>query len=133
MEIFVALLRGINVGKTKIVKMEELKNIFEALQFKNVETYIRTGNVVFETEELDPNLICNNIQNKLKLDLGYEVPVIIRSGRELISVVKGNPFDGVLENLHVTFLSEEPSSEAVDKLLSFKNGTDDFQILNKEV
>lgn len=134
MTIYIALLRGINVSGQKLIKMDQLKSIFESLEFQNVKTYIQSGNVIFQSVEEDTNVLCNKIENKLRDILGYEVPVIIRTISELQEVIKQNPFSyNDIEKLYFAFLSKEPTSEAKDKILSYKKGVDDFIVLNREV
>ena len=63
---YVAFLRGINVGGNKLIKMEELRRTFEALRFKNVRTFIASGNVIFETDETDRELLTEKIERKIR-------------------------------------------------------------------
>ncbi len=65
MIIYIAMLRGINVGGQKIIKMGNLKSIFESLQFQNIKTYIQSGNVIFESTAKSANLVCT-IETKLE-------------------------------------------------------------------
>lgn len=137
MTTYVALLRGINVSGQKIIKMENLKAIFESLQFQNVKTYIQSGNVIFKTTEEKVDVLKERTESKLKEALGYEVTVMIRTLSELEAVIKQNPFaksedleDG---KLYVTFLSKVPTAETVDVLASYKNNVDDVCVLNREV
>jgi len=135
--LYIALLRGINVGGRRTVKMEKLKSIMESLEFQNVKTYIQSGNVLFETEARDTNLLRQSIESKLDEELGFKIPAIVRTGAELEDVVKQNPFHSGTEsentNLHLTFLSSEPDEKALDRLASYKNDVDDFRVLNREV
>jgi len=72
---YIAFLRAVNVGG-RVVKMEQLKKIFEDLKLKNVKTFIQSGNVIFETMEKDKNILTKKIEKKLKASLNYEVLVI---------------------------------------------------------
>lgn len=134
MTTYIAFLRGINVGGQKIIKMEKLKEIFESLQFQNVKTYIQSGNVMFESTEDSPDILCK-IEAELESVLGYKVTSIIRTADELEKVIKQNPFSTSegFEKQYVTFLHGEPAAEAVDRLMSYKNDVDDFCIINREV
>ncbi len=135
MTIHVAFLRGINVGGRKVIKMDNLKAIFESLQFQNVKTYIQSGNVIFETAEDSVAVLQNKIESKLEEVLGYTVTAIIRTASELDEVIQRNPFAGTVDDgmLYVTFLSKEPSAEEIDRLASHKSDVDDFRLLNREV
>ncbi|GGA69377.1 DUF1697 domain-containing protein [Ornithinibacillus halotolerans] len=74
---YVALLRGINLGKRNKVDMKSLKSLFEEMGFQNVRTYIQTGNVLFD------ELICDEeqIETQLKNTFGFDIPVTVRSIR----------------------------------------------------
>ena len=134
MTTYIAFLRGINVGGQKIIKMEKLKEIFESLQFQNVKTYIQSGNVMFESTEDSPDILCK-IEAELESVLGYKVTSIIRTADELEKVIEQNPFSTseCFEKQYVTFLYGEPAAEAVDRLMSYKNDVDDFCVTHREV
>jgi len=121
--IYIAFLRGINVTGHKIIKMEDLRKIFEGMGFKNVRTYIQSGNVKFETGKLKPELVNKKIESQLKKTLGYDVIVITRTQQEIEEIIKKYPFSKVKDHdkykIHVAFLSAEPAKEAVKELLSF--------------
>jgi uncharacterized protein (DUF1697 family) len=136
MKTHVALLRGINVSGNKMVKMEHLRGIFETLHFQNVKTYIQTGNVIFETKEENPELICDKIEKELEKVLGFEVPVILRTIEELEDSMKNNPFEGTESSEndgYITFLSSIPTDQAIDKVKTYKSDTDELRFLNREV
>lgn len=82
MNTYIALLRGINVGGNKIIKMQELKAMFEALKYEHVRTYIQSGNVVFESEGASASGLAGTISQRIQETFGFEVPVIIRSLEE---------------------------------------------------
>jgi len=69
MNIYIALLRGINVAGQKIIKMADLAKCFESMKFKNVKTYIQSGNVIFETIISDTNKLSKKIEKKTPRDL----------------------------------------------------------------
>lgn len=110
---YVAFLRGINVGGKKLIKMEALRKTFESLGFKNVRTYIQSGNVIFEAGKRESTLTLE-VEKKLLRALGHEVAVILTTLPDLARVVKQDPFKRIKSNndmmLFVTFLSAEPSS-----------------------
>ncbi len=95
--IYVALLRGINVGG-HIVKMERLRECFVELGFANVRTYIQSGNVFFEAAQTERQTVTRMIEQHLRNVLGYEVPVFLRTIPELEQVVALDPF----QHLNVT-------------------------------
>lgn len=137
MSVYIALLRGINVSGQKIIKMEHLRAVFEEMQFEQVQTYIQSGNVVFEAEEQDTSLLEKKIEQKIEQVYSFQVPVIVRTSRELELVVEQNPFDitelSANEKIYVSFLSQEPSAEAVQLLKTFESDIDDFHVHGCEV
>ncbi|XEC96583.1 DUF1697 domain-containing protein [Paenibacillus tarimensis] len=135
MPVYTALLRGINVSGHKIIKMDRLKSIFESLEYQHVRTYIQSGNVIFQSSESQEELLRETIEAELRSSLGYDIPVVVRSQTELEETIRRNPFPKILENesVYVSFLYEEPSAEAVDHLLSYKNDADDFVVMHREV
>jgi len=134
---YVALLRGINVNGQKMVKMDLLKNIFEEMRFENVKTYIQTGNVIFDSQEGQKDFLCNEIKDKIKQTLEFEVPIILKEIEQLEAVICDNPFGNrnLLENekLHVTFLESEPSSEVADILKDYKEDKDEIILQGENV
>jgi uncharacterized protein (DUF1697 family) len=88
----IALLRGINVGGHKIIPMTKLKLIFESAGFKNVVTFIQSGNVLFDSTTKNTETLRSKVEKMLVDALGYEVPTIIRSVDEMKKIVAQNPF-----------------------------------------
>ncbi|MBL0016476.1 MAG: DUF1697 domain-containing protein [Bacteroidetes bacterium] len=76
---YIALLRGINVSGQKIIKMVDLKAMFEAANCTSVVTYIQSGNVVFEHAESDSAQLRQHLEVHLKASLGYAVPTLLRT------------------------------------------------------
>jgi uncharacterized protein (DUF1697 family) len=105
---YVAFLRGINVGGKKIIKMEILRGIFEALGMSNVQTYIASGNVLFDTRARSEKAL----RSKLESGMGHEVRVALFEFPEVASIVDQDPFKGIKATpdvaLFVTFLAEKP-------------------------
>ena len=130
---FIAVLRGINVGGHKIVKMERLRATFEALGFGNVRTYVQSGNVVFDGQGVPGKVaekIAAKIAARLERDFGFSVPVTVLTGEALGRVVAENPFvkeKGIdPAKLHVTFLSGPAAAEGLKKLGALPAGPDRF-------
>src|SRR5882724_1944682 len=88
---FVAFLRAINVG-SHTVTMAELRRLFEALGFKNVETFIASGNVVFESRSTVTAAMERRIEGHLLKSLGYEVKTFIRTEGEVAAIARYQPF-----------------------------------------
>ena len=132
---YVAFLRGINVGGHKLIKMEELRRIFNIPGFKNVRTYIQSGNVLFEGKEGEEVPFTRKIEQKLRKALGYEVKVFLRTIPELKNIVKQNPFPPHGENatLYVSFLSESPDTDRKRLMQALSNEFETFHISKREM
>lgn len=110
---YVAFLRGINVGGRKLIKMDALRSVFESIGFKNVRTYIQSGNVVFETARKDPVSLKSKVEKQLLQSFGHEVDVILMAYQDLAGIVKRDPFKQIKQDdvvLFVTLLSTAPSA-----------------------
>ena len=135
MQTYIAILRGINVSGHKIIKMDALAKMFESLNFKNVKTYIHSGNVVFQDKSTDPEKLHERIAKCILDEFDFVVPVIVKSKDEFLKIAKNNPFmrrKGIdVTKLHVTFLTTEPSKAEVDKIKNLEFGSDEFSIAGK--
>lgn len=132
----IAFLRGINVGAHNRMKMAELRAVFESLGYEAVESYIQSGNVVFETAETDEAALREDIHDGIEDAFGYDISVMIRTRAELEAVVAGQPFDDPGEDgirHYVTFLHEEPSDEQVEALLAAQNEAESFVVSGRAV
>ncbi|WML44197.1 DUF1697 domain-containing protein [Neobacillus sp. PS3-40] len=136
MTTYIALLRGINVGGHNKIKMAELKQLFETLGVKNVQTYIQSGNVLFESEE-EADTLCHRIETEIQKVFGFSITVVIRTALELEQIIKNCPYptDNLAEgqSLHLAFLAKLPSQERIDHLLTFKSEMDECQLVGKQV
>ena len=112
---YVAFLRGINVGGNKPIRMADLQKAFESLRFTNVKTVLASGNVLFDAPPSRPAALTAAIEKKLKQAFGTEIPVLVRTLKELQRLAESEPFRGVAvtpqTRLYVTFLTEKPASK----------------------
>ena len=126
---YIAFLRAINVGGNT-VKMDALRGLFEALGFSSVETFIASGNVIFETPEGDPRALEARIAQHLRQTLGYEVVTFLRSSAELARIAAHEAFPPAEVarggKVYVAFLPGPPPIERQQKLLDARTPTDDF-------
>ena len=134
---FVAFLRAINVGG-HTVKMEHLRGLFEALGFLHVETFIASGNVIFESPITNIRSLEQEIESHLQRSLGYSVTTFIRSTAELATIANYKPFtpaelDTEGNSLYIAFLSDLPAAEAQQKLIAFRTDIDDFHFHGREL
>jgi uncharacterized protein (DUF1697 family) len=120
MPIYIAMLRGINVGGHKRIKMDRLRASFEALGFEQIKTYIQSGNVVFKTGKTSTAGLSKRIEERILKDFGFSVSVVSRTADEMNKMIASNPFlkeRGIdPEKLHVMFLSEAPAPAALEEL-----------------
>ena len=123
---YVAFLRAVNVGG-RVVKMDVLRKAFESLGFARVETFIASGNVIFETRSTSPAALEKRIEGCLLEKLGYRVDTFIRSEAEVRDIAAYDPFQGrTLEGAatFVSLLAARPSAaarRAIDALQTRKN------------
>lgn len=131
---YVAFLRAINVGGNAIIKMADLKRMFESAGLENVQTYIQSGNVIFETEEKDIDAVEERIEQQLEGAAGYKIHLFVRTMRELQSIVSNSPFKAKGDEMvYVAFLNKKPVSKSQQALLALKNEADDFAVKGREV
>ena len=128
----ISMLRGINVSGQKIIKMEALKNLYASLNFKNVKTYIQSGNVIFECRETSPEILKKKIENKIKEKFGFDVVVFIRTKKELQKIIENNPFKNE-DGLYVTFLTSVPSFVPTEEINKIKSSSEKFVVSGKEI
>lgn len=133
---YFAFLRALNVGGHN-VKMDELRKIFESLFFKNVETFIASGNVIFETNIPSGSDIELTIEQKLKDTLGYEVAAFLRTDDHLAHLADYLPFNkkqmALAAAYVVGFTKSELNQMQTKALMSFKTEIDDFHTRGTEV
>jgi uncharacterized protein (DUF1697 family) len=135
MQTYISILRGINVSGHKLIKMADLKALYESLGFKEVITYIQSGNVIFKAEKKGDlaAIIGKKIQDKYK----FEVPILVRKVEEIKHVSETNPFlkeKGIdKEKLHVTFLREAPSKTNLDAIKKIDHSPDRHIVIDREV
>ena len=128
---YVSLLRGINVGGYKPIKMGELRDAFAAVGFEDVKTYLQSGNVVFKAPSQACENLAKRIQEKVFRQFGISVSVLVKTPNELNTVMKNNPFvkeTGIdTSKLHVTFLAQAPEKTALKMLDAIAATPDQFR------
>ena len=137
MEKKIAILRGINVGGKRKILMKDLKALCEELGFENPQTYIQSGNVIFENAKGQSNLeLGDQLAAGILERFGFDVPVIVRTASELSNSIDKNSFyqEGRdISQLHLTFLKEEPSPENKELLLTFNYQPDEYVLDGQNV
>lgn len=137
---YVAFLRGINVGGKNIIKMTELKKVFEAIGAANVKTYIQSGNVVFKSIE-DEEALRNKLEQEIKDAFGIKISVVLRTAEELGDILLNCPFSQTeisgaelssgVESLYVALLNNEPPESKVELLNSYRGDHEDIKIVGR--
>ena len=134
---YIAFLRAINVGG-HTVKMDQLRKLFAELGLSNVETFIASGNVIFETDEKNAQALEKRIEGHLRTSLGYEVETFLRTAAELAAIADYKPFpaseleaDGNM--LYVGFLAAPPAEKARQALLDLRTDIDEFNVHEREL
>jgi uncharacterized protein (DUF1697 family) len=136
MTIYIALLRGINVGKNNRIKMADLKSLLETMGLEKVKTYIQSGNVLFESKD-EAEQLSQRLENEISKTFGFPVPVILRTAEEYEQIIRDCPYSmdslNEGESVQLAFLGEEPAQEKMDLLSSYESGPDECFIKGKEV
>jgi len=133
---YVALLRGINVSGKNMIKMETLRATFESLGFKNVASYINSGNLAFDAARTDDGKLAEKLHDAIQKDFGFDISVMVRSMAEIEEVVAWNPFSGQFEShkdVHVFFLNDKLTGAQESLLLEQGNENEIFAILGRHV
>ncbi len=133
---YIAFLRAINVGG-HTVKMADLRQLFAAVGFANVQTYIQTGNVVFNAPNSHRDTLEQHIEDHLQNTLGYPVTTFLRTPPELAVVAHYNAFPEsefvAGAKLYMAFLKEVPGKEAQHRVQAYQNEVDEFHIHQREL
>jgi uncharacterized protein (DUF1697 family) len=133
---YFAFLRAINVGG-HTVRMETLRQLFESFGFLDVETFIASGNVIFQTSDMDVANLEIKIASGLKTGLGYDIAAFLRTGEELAEIAAYQPFSqselDAAAAFNVAFLSQPLNDQAKQKLLRLTTDIDRFATHAREV
>jgi uncharacterized protein (DUF1697 family) len=129
------LLRGINLGPHNRIAMPDLRAALTDAGFEDVRTYVQSGNVVLRTEQTAPT-VATECETLIATRFGAEVPVIVRSGTELATVVERDPLEGAADDpkrYQVTFLSQAPPPELVEQLSALATGGERLAAIGAEI
>ncbi|MDX8451585.1 DUF1697 domain-containing protein [Mesorhizobium sp. VK9D] len=129
--IFVALFSGINVGGNRIVKMAELKALFESLGFTDVATYVQSGNVVFRANKGDAVTLAKQLETAFEKKWGFNSRIVVRDAGWFERLVGQNPYPeiaGEPTKLHAYVLEREPTAEETKRLADKCTGPESFEI-----
>jgi uncharacterized protein (DUF1697 family) len=136
MTAFVSLFRGINVGGLHKISKDELKDLHESLGLKDVLPYIQSGNVVFTSDESEPERLRRQIEEGFEKKFGSHVEVLVRTSAELQDIIEKNPFQGQQSKeskwVVVLFLAARPDDTAWEDLLKTYVGPEELFLIGRE-
>ena len=136
MYIYIALLRGINVGAQKSIKMEALRQLLATHGWQNVRTYIQSGNLIFESLEPNPQQLAEQLAQLIAAQFGFEVPTLVIALPEWQRIIADNPFlpdTADTAYLHCTFLAAAPDPDRVAAFATAAYAPDELQIIDRTV
>lgn len=120
MKTYIALLRGINVSGHRKIKMADLRAMLTKMGFKAVNTYIQSGNVVFESLETNIDILEQRIKEAIANTFGFDVPVLIKDSTKLLAILRKSPFqkeeDLAANRIYYVLLKTVPEKEAMVNL-----------------
>ena len=133
----VSLLRGINVGGNKAVRMDALKELHESLGLQRVETYIQSGNVVFTSDDANPAQLSSQIEEAFQHKFGFLSNVIVRTADEFNVIIENNPFkDQPMKEtkwIVAMFLASDPINTALEDIQKTYSGPEEIHIIGQAV
>ncbi len=135
--IYIALLRGINVNGQKLIKMAELKTIFEQIGYNYVITYIQSGNVLFTSNEKSTIVLQETIKTAILDRFGFDVDIQVLESETLNKIKENHPFlkgnDEQIKAIYYTLLAEKPKMELVNELGQLEQTTEFFKITDEAI
>lgn len=142
MTIYIALLRGINVGGHNKIKMADLRKMLEGMGLARVQTYIQSGNVLFESADSKETLQVQ-MEQGIQEAFGFPITVILRTSQEIEGIVRRCPFSeetiraaeaaSEFESLYVAMLPEAPTPDDVERLRLYVNDKETFEAIGEEI
>lgn len=133
---YVALLRGINVGGNTMIKMAELKAVFERCGLENVVTYINSGNLAFDCKKMGEEKLVSKLETAIEASVGKVVDVMVREQADIGRIIDNNPFAGEYEShkqMHMLFLKEPLMPEKAEMLRDTDFGDERLSIDGREI
>lgn len=132
--VYIALFRGINVGGHNKLPMQELVKTLTELGFRKIETYIRSGNVVFESEAANRAALVQEMRSSIERRFGFVPDVVVLRSDELTEAAESNPYPEAVEepkSLHLYFMKSAPQNPDLQRLEEVKGENESFTLLGK--
>jgi uncharacterized protein (DUF1697 family) len=137
MPVLISLLRGVNVGGHRMVKMDDLRALYESLGFKEVHTHINSGNVLFRTTARDLVRLRKKIEDAIERACGFRCNVMLRTPADLRAVIARNPFaarpDMDARKCAIHFLAGDPSAATRELVLALDVAPEELHIHGREL
>lgn len=134
---YVAFLRGINVGTRGRIKMDDLAKVFAGAGAKNVQTYIQSGNVIFDSTEKNGEKLASKLEAGLQKKMKMEVPCCLRTDAEVRAVARTDPFQKhplrKSGKFYVAFLRSLPAPERIKSLEALHSAIELYKVKGLEV
>lgn len=140
--IYIALLRGINVGGHRKIKMTDLRASIERIVLSPVQTYIQSGNIIFDSE-YEEEAIRQQLEEKIEYDYGYDLDVVLRKLTELNDIMNHCPFskeniDTAMKTakgkpLSVGLLQQMPTTEGIEKIRYYESNKEAYRVEGRNV
>jgi uncharacterized protein (DUF1697 family) len=136
MPVVICMLRGINLGAHNRVKMDDLRKLCTSLKLSDPQTYVQSGNVIFETDERDLEKLRARLEAAIHKKFGFQTDAILRSTKDLRKVIAQNPF-AKRKDIHpgkllVTFFSSDPGEAARKQARAIKCDPEELFIEGRE-
>jgi len=134
MNTYISMLRGINVSGQKKIRMADLKSVYEDLGFQNIQTYVQSGNVIFDSPESHIKRLTKQLETQIEKTFGFSVPVLMRTADDFMRIIEEHPFkyEEAIRVL-VTFLYDHPQVSKLEELSHYKDKVDRFVIGQQEI
>lgn len=131
MTTYIALLRGINVSGQKKIPMADLRELLKSSGLFKVQTYIQSGNVIFQSEEKNISKLESKIHQAIENRFGFEVPILIKTNEELQGIFKACPFSEEKKmNSYFMLLYNKPDKNLVENLTEINHPDEEIVITN---
>ncbi len=134
MATYAAFLRGINVGG-HTVKNDRLRELFEELGFQDVRTFLASGNLIFQNDDVGDSVLEERIESRLRDGLGYDVPTFVRTAEQVTAIADHTPFPDAPADgrLHIAFLRAEPAAATKNEVAALTKATDRVAFRDREL
>ena len=137
MTTYISMLRGINVGGHKKIKMDALRLMFTEMGFENVQSYIQSGNIIFRANRTDSIWLSNSISKQILSTFGFDVQAVIITVNELEEILTNNEFsldpEKNPENSYYIFLQAKPDQSLLKNIVPAEYTPDEFSFRDKVI